>query len=88
MADGAADIVALETRCEQEREGEIAPLREAEIRKCKTEKKEAEYCEKYWADYGNAVPNPTGGMMPRLFGDLPSCIAAFKARQDFELKGH
>ena len=27
-------------------------------------------------------------MTPRLFGDLPSCIAAFKARRDYELNGH
>ena len=88
VADRAADVARLEAKCEQEREAKIAPLRAAEITKCKAQRNDADYCEKYWADYGNAVRNSTGGMTPRLFGDLPSCVAAFKARREFELNGH
>ena len=87
VADRAADVAALEARCEQEREAKIAPLRAAEVAKCKAQRNDADYCDKFWADYGNAVHNSTGGMTPRLFGDLPSCIVAFKARRDFELNG-
>ena len=87
VADRAADVAALEARCEREREAKIAPLRAAEIQKCKAQRNDADYCEKFWADYGNAVHNAQGAMTPRLFHDLPSCVAAFKARQEFELNG-
>lgn len=87
VADRAADVAALEAKCEREREAKIAPLRAAEIQKCKAQRNDADYCEKFWADYGNAVHSSQGAMTPRLFHDLPSCVAAFKARQEFELNG-
>ena len=87
MADRAADVAALEAKCERERQAKIAPLRAAEIAKCKTQRSDAESCETFWADYGNAVHTSNGAMTPRLFDDLPSCVAAFKARQEFELNG-
>jgi hypothetical protein len=39
------------------------------------------YCERYWKDYGNAVRAVNGRMVPRMFDDLPVCVAAFKARK-------
>jgi len=82
-ADKQADVVALETQCEAEREAKIKPLRDMEIAKCNANRhNEPGYCERYWKDYGNAVRAPNGTMTPRMFGDLPVCDAAFKARKD------
>jgi hypothetical protein len=82
FADKESDVVALETQCEAEREARIKPLREMEIAKCKEEAhNDAAYCERFWKDYGNAVRTASGGMVPRMFGDLPVCVAAFKARK-------
>ena len=82
LADKESDVVALETQCEAEREARIKPLREMEIARCKADpNNDAAYCERFWKDYGNAVRIPNGAMTPRMFDDLPDCVAAFKARK-------
>lgn len=82
FADTAADVAAPEAQCEQEREALIEPLRELEIAQCKaSERNDPAFCERYWKDYGNAVRRPDGTMIPRMFDDLPVCVAAFKARK-------
>lgn len=82
LADKESDVVALEAQCEAEREAKIKPLREMEIAKCKADpQNDAAYCERYWKDYGNAVRGIRGAMVPRMFDDLPVCVAAFKARK-------
>ena len=82
LADKASDVAALEAQCEAEREAKIKPLREMEIAKCKADQhNDAAYCERYWKDYGNARSGINGVMIPRMFGDLPVCVAAFKARK-------
>ena len=82
LADQTSDVVALEAQCEQEREARIRPLREMEIEKCQADaRNDADYCVRYWKDYGNAMRTTKGAMTPRMFDDLPVCIAAFKARK-------
>jgi hypothetical protein len=82
LADKASDVAALEARCEAERQEKIKPLREMEIAKCKANRSNDDaYCERYWKDYGNAMRGANGGMVPRMFDDLPVCVAAFKARK-------
>jgi hypothetical protein len=81
-ADETSDVEALEAQCEQEREANIKPLRDMEIEKCKADThNDPAYCERYWKDYGNAMRTPNGTMTPRMFDDLPDCVAAFKARK-------
>lgn len=89
LADRSSDVAALEARCESEREAKIKPLREKEIAQCKRkeERNDPQYCENFWRDYGNAVRARNGAMTPRLFDDLPVCVAAFKARKEFDLNG-
>jgi hypothetical protein len=82
LAEKESDVAALEAQCEAEREAKIKPLREAEIARCKADQhSDAAYCERYWKDYGNAVRSIHGAMVPRMFDDLPVCVAAFKARK-------
>ena len=83
LADQTSDVVALEAQCEQEREARIRPLREMEIEKCQADaRNDADYCVRYWKDYGNAMRTTKGAMTPRMFDDLPDCVAAYKARKD------
>ncbi len=82
LADQTSDVEALEAQCEQEREANIKPLRDMEIEKCKAEgHNDPAYCERYWKDYGNAMRRPNGTMTPRMFDDLPDCVAAYAARK-------
>ena len=82
FADKADDVAALEARCEAERQELIKPLRDMEIAKCKADAhNDPAYCDRYWKDYGNSVRGANGKMVPRMFDDLPICVAAFKARK-------
>lgn len=82
FADQASDVAAPEAKCEVEREAKIKPPRDAEIAKCKADQNDdPAYCGRFWKDYGNSVRTANGGTVPRMFGDLPICVAAFKARK-------
>jgi len=74
-------LADLDRRCEDAREKRIAPLREAEIAKCvQTETGDQAWCETFWADYGDPRQTVSGGLIPRLFHDLPECIEAWEER--------
>ncbi|MGD0491999.1 MAG: hypothetical protein ABSC32_10645 [Steroidobacteraceae bacterium] len=82
FADQESDVAALEAQCEAEREAKIKPLRDMEIAKCKADQhNDPAYCERFWKDYGNSIRAADGVMVPRMFGELPVCVAAFKARK-------
>lgn len=71
----------LEQKCEAAREAKLKPLREAEIARCKTEKPEDPgYCERFYRDFGDSIKT-AAGVRPRMFNDLPECVAAFNARK-------
>lgn len=75
------EVSRLEAACEAAREARLKPLREAEIRKCKAEpRNDPAWCDRFWADYGNATRRPNGTMTPRMFDDLPQCAQAEAAR--------
>ena len=80
MADAASQAAALQAQCDHDREAKLKPLRDAQIAKCKAEQHDdPDYCARFWSDYGNG-----GRRTPRLFDDLPSCVAAAKARKALE----
>ncbi len=70
---------ALDLRCEEAREKMIAPLREAEIAKCKQDKREdPAWCEQFNADYGDGGRTISGSIRPRMYDDLPECVEALQ----------
>lgn len=80
-APSEMSLEQLDRLCEQARESAIAPLRQAAIEECKAAPRtEPAYCERFYADYGDAVRLPSGAMRPRLFDDLPACVRAQEAR--------
>lgn len=85
LADEAANVAALEAKCESARAARIKPLRDAEIAKCKADgRNDPGYCERFWSDYGNAHRMANGVMSPRMFDDLPECVTAAQARKAFK----
>ncbi|HWK74527.1 MAG TPA: hypothetical protein VNQ81_09680 [Povalibacter sp.] len=77
-----SEVKELEAKCEQAREAKLKPMRDAEIAKCKASKRnDPDYCERFWRDLGAATRLPNGSVRPRMFDDLPECVAAFKARR-------
>lgn len=74
-------IADLDRRCEAARERKIAPLRAAEIAKCKENKRnDPAWCERFNADFGDAGRTISGTMRPRMFDDLPECVEALRER--------
>ncbi len=74
-------LADLDRHCEDVREKMIAPLREAEIAKCKQqEDTDPARCERFYADYGDSGRTVTGGTFPRMFHDLPECVEALEER--------
>ena len=71
----------LDRRCEEAREGMIAPLRAAEIKNCiETGTGDQAWCESFWADYGASTRTPTGEFIQGPFYDLPECVEAWEER--------
>ena len=79
FADRAAE---LDAECERQREEKIAPLRQIEIDKCLTARNKRDYCERFWADYGEGHYADNGNWIPRMFNDLPVCQEAVQARHN------
>ena len=74
-------LADLDLRCDESREKMIAPLREAEIAKCKQDKKnDPAWCERFNADYGDGGRTASGSIRPRMFDDLPECVEAMQER--------
>ena len=74
-------LADLDRRCEEVREERIAPLRKAEIVKCiQTGTGDQAWCGAFWADYGDSQRTASGGIIPRLFHDLPECTEAWEER--------
>lgn len=80
-ADDEAAVREMEQQCEAAREAKLKPMREAEIARCKQGRSDPGFCERHWRDLGNAVRLPNGNMKPRMFDDLPECVAAQEARR-------
>ena len=78
----------LDERCETARELRIAPLREAEIERCRIEQRrgDPEWCERFYADFGGGGRTVSGGFRPRMFADLPECVQADEERRRRRLR--
>ena len=76
-----SEAAQLRLQCENERQEQLAPLREKEIEQCANKQNSREDCEAKFRDFGNAGRTASGGLRPRMFDDLPSCVAAREAEQ-------
>lgn len=75
-------VAQLEALCEREREKHLKPEREALIERCiKRGEKQDEWCENFYADYGDAQRLSIDLMRPALYYNLPECVAAKEARE-------
>jgi len=80
LADAASQLAGASSAVRARQGSEIKRLRDAQITICKTEPHDDPgYCDRFWSDYGNG-----GRRAPRLFNDLPGCVAADQACKAFE----
>ncbi|MCI0517613.1 MAG: hypothetical protein L0Y45_07255 [Woeseiaceae bacterium] len=78
----------LDQRCEDAREEKIAPPRDAEIARCKADKRnDPGYCERFFATYGDATYAANGTYVPRMINDLPECGVANEERKPGDCPG-
>lgn len=74
----------LDRQCEAAREKKLAPLRAQKIEACvKVDKRPRAQCEDELAAYGNTRPKAGGGAIGGMFYDLPECVAATAARNQY-----
>jgi len=74
-------LADLDNRCNEAREIKIAPLRSAEIERCKEQPRtDPAFCERSNADFGEGGRTITGAVRPRMFDDLPECVEALQER--------
>ena len=77
----AMTLEELDQRCDDAREDKIAPLREAEIERCKQDRRnDPAWCKSFNADFGDGGRTFSGSIRPRMFDDLPECIEALQER--------
>jgi len=77
-------LAELDAACEAARANKLAPLRAERSERCvREEKRPRELCQAENAHWGNTRAVRGGGARAGLFYDLPECIAAFEARQQY-----
>ncbi|MEO0973845.1 MAG: DUF4124 domain-containing protein [Pseudomonadota bacterium] len=72
----------LDARCEAARQARIAPLRAEQIASCQEDgTNDPDWCERYFADYGNGGRRRNGRYRPRMFEDIDECLEAASERR-------
>lgn len=72
----------LDAMCETEREKRLKPERDKLINDCINRgDKQDEWCENYYADWGDAQRIDRALVRPALYYNLPECVAAKEARE-------
>ena len=80
-------LAELDAGCEAARQARITPMREREIALCKASRTDADYCERYYRDLGEATVSQDGTPIPRMFNDLPECKLAEDERRRRDQQG-
>ena len=73
-------LEAMKHRCQEAREQNIAPLREAAIEECVSRPRTTltrEDCERKHQDFGQGGGTVDGGFRAGMFIDLPECVEYF-----------
>ena len=74
----------LDRQCEAAREKKLAPLRTQKIDACvRDQKRTRADCESEFGTYGNTRGKAAGGAIGGMFYDLPECVAAASARNQY-----
>jgi len=68
-------VTQLEALCEAARQKRLVPEREKLVANCVRGGKSRDYCERYFADWGDAQRVSPTMVRPALYYDLPECLA-------------
>ena len=80
---GAASLEEMRQRCQEAREQNIAPLRQAAIEECVSRPRTTrtrEDCERLYQGFGEGGGTVNGGFRAGMFIDLPECVEYFEAQ--------
>lgn len=88
----ANSLQSLERQCEYARERLIAPLRQDAIYQCMADRASGnrgsrssrdarEFCERFYADFGQGGRTQSGGFRQRMFHNIPECQAFYDAER-------
>jgi len=81
--DESARIKELDDICLQVRTEKLKVVQEKKINTCiNVDKKDEDYCRRYFKDYGWGSKTAAGTRNRRLFSQIPECIEAFDARKN------
>jgi hypothetical protein len=87
LAQSDADLqrfADLDRVCEAARAKKLAPLRKEKIEACVTEQKRPRAdCESEFENFGNTRGKAGGGAIGGMFYDLPECVKAAEARNQY-----
>ena len=74
------------SECQKARNQKIAPLKAQAIDDCINKKrKDPEYCERFYRNYGERTHLASGGTRPGMFWNLPECEKALSAEKYFKM---
>jgi hypothetical protein len=78
-------LKALDARCEQARQIQLAPIRERLIQECRTDRRRSlQDCQADFSWYGESTIGPNRNVIRGLFYDLPECQQASQAWEAWE----
>jgi hypothetical protein len=79
---------AMDKACESARAELLAPLRERMAKECVQERRDLpnaeQACSAWYSTYGNNSANAAGAVRRGMFYNLPACVAAEQAWQDWK----
>ena len=82
----AEQAPALLDQCQSQRQQQIAPLKAQAIDDCiNVKRKDKDYCERYYATFGQGGSTASGGRRAGMFWDLPVCVDALAAERYFRM---
>lgn len=74
----------LDGQCEAARARKLAPMRAEKVEACvRNQKRSRADCESEFENFGNTHGKAGGGAIGGMFYDLPQCVAAAAARNEY-----
>lgn len=78
-----SELDGLLAECDRQRQAKLKPHRDAKIAECVDKGKQQDYCQRYYADYGERIQRSGPGSTVGAFWNLPVCEKAIAAERYF-----
>lgn len=78
-----SELDGLLSSCDSQRQAKLKPHRDAKVAECIDDGKQREYCQQYYADYGERMHRRGPGSTVGAFWNIPICEKAIAAERYF-----